>query len=154
MTQMITIILLLASFVLSFIFEPYWAWAPIAVIEFIIIISFWSSKIRYRFKNIEGLSSDANELLQSHGHYFAMPFASRDFSASAATIQFGSIILAIIGAFKGFWWAIGLAAVNWFVMGAIATALSPVSLLASSQAMQLAHDEIFEYLKSQRNMNN
>ena len=97
------------------------------------------------------MSPEANELLQRYGHYFAMPFASKDFSASAATSQFAGIIIAVIGLFRSFWWAIGLAAVNWFAMGFVAVSLSPVSLLVQSPALRIAHDEIVQYISSQRN---
>jgi hypothetical protein len=80
-----------------------------------------------------------------------MPFATKDFSASAATSQFAGIIIAVIGLFRNFWWAIGLAAANWFVMGFAAVSLSPVSLLAKSTTLQIAHDEIVEYINLQRN---
>ena len=80
-----------------------------------------------------------------------MPFASKDFSASAATSQFAGVALAIVGLFKSFWWGIVLAVGNWFLMGFISVSLSPVSLLAKSSSLQIAHDEILEYITSQCN---
>ncbi len=151
MMQMVTIFISLVSLVLSFIIHPAWAWIPIILVDLVIYIQLWAAKQKYRFNYIPDLSPEANDLLQRYGHYFAMPFASKDFSASAATSQFAGIIIAVIGLFRSFWWAIGLAAANWFVMGFVAVSLSPVSLLAKSPALQIAHDEIVEYINSQRN---
>lgn len=151
MTQMVTLIIGAVSLVLSFIIHPAWAWIPIIVADLIICISLWLAKQKYGSKYIPELSPDANDLLQRYGHYFAMPFASKDFSASAATIQFAGIIIAIIGIFRGFWRAIALAVANWFIMGYIAISLSPVSLLAESTTLQIAHDEVVEYINSQCN---
>ena len=151
MIQMVTILLAVVSFVISFIFHPAWAWIPIILVDLVICIQLWAVKQKYRFKYTSDLSPEANELLHRYGHYFAMPFASKDFSASAATSQFAGIIIAVIGLFRSFWWAIGLAAANWFVMGFVAVSLSPVSLLVKSPILQIAHDEIVEYVNSQRN---
>jgi len=89
--------------------------------------------------------------LGRYGQYFAMPYSSKDFSASAASIQFAGIVIAIIGLFRGFWWTIALAFGNWFIMGFVAVSLSPVSLLAKSTVFQIAHDEIIDFITSQRN---
>ena len=151
MFQMITIIIALVSVILCFIFHPIWGWIPIAVVDLIICIQLWAAKQKYKFNYISDLSPEANELLQRYGHYFAMPFASKDFSASAATSQFAGIALAIVGLFKSFWWGIALAVGNWFLMGFVAVSLSPVSLLVKSPSLQIAHDEIVEYITSQRN---
>lgn len=150
MIQMVTIFIAVVSLVLSFVTHPLWAWIPIILVDLIICIQLWAVKLKYRFNYIPGLSPEANELLRRYGHYFAMPFASKDFSASAATSQFAGIVIAIIGLFKSFWWAIALAAGNWFLMGFVAVSLSPVSLLAKSPALQIRHDEIVEYITSQR----
>ena len=151
MIQMVTIFIALLSLVLSFLIHPAWAWVLIILVDLVICIQLWAVKQKYRFNYIPDLSPESNDLLQRYGHYFAMPFASRDFSASAATSQFVGIIIAIIGLFRSFWWAIGLAVANWFVMGFVAISLSPVSLLAKSPVLQIAHDEIVEYINSQRN---
>ncbi len=151
MFQMITIIIAVVSVILSFVLHPIWGWIPIAIVDLIIGIQLWAAKQKYRFNYIHDLSSEANELLQRYGHYFAMPFASRDFSASAATSQFAGIAIAIIDVFNTLWWGIALAAGNWFLMGFVAVSFSPVSLLEKSPALQMAHDEIVEYITSHGN---
>ena len=151
MFQMITIIIALVSVILCFILHPIWGWIPITVVDLIIISQLWAAKRKYRFNYITDLSSEANELLQRYGHYFAMPFASRDFSASAATSQFAGIAISIICVFKSFWWGIALAVGNWFLMDFVAVSLSPVSLLVNSPSLQMAHDEIFEYITKHSN---
>jgi len=156
MIQMVTILIVIVSLVLSFIFHPSWAWIPIILVDIVICIQLWAVKQKYKFKkyqfnDIPDLSPEANNLLRRYGHYFALPFASKDFSASAATSQFAGIAIAIIGLFKSFWWSIALAAANWFIMGFVAVSFSPVSLLVKSPALQVAHDEIVEYINSKRN---
>ena len=150
MIQMVTILISVVSLVISFIFHPAWAWIPILLVDCVIYIQLWAAKQKYRFKYIPGLSPEANELLQRYGHYFAMPFASKDFSASAATSQFAGVLIAIIGVFKSFWWSIVLGAGNWFIMGYIAVSLSPVALLKSQPTLQIAHDEVVDFINSQR----
>ncbi len=147
---MVTILIAVVSLVISFIVHPAGAWIPIVLADLVICINLWAAKQKYRFKYLPDLSPEANDLLQHYGHYFAMPFASKDFSASAATSQFAGIIIAIIGLFRGFWWAIALAAANWFLMGFVAVSLSPVSLLVESTALQIVHDEVVEFINSQR----
>ncbi len=151
MFQIVTLIIALISAILPFIVYPAWAWIPIILVDLVISVQLWAVKNKYRFKSIADMSPEANALLQRYGHYFAMPFASKDFSASAATSQFAGIVIAIICLYKNFWWAIAFAIGNWFLMGFIATVLSPASLLAKSPALQIAHDEIVEHINSQRN---
>jgi hypothetical protein len=87
-----------------------------------VIISsiFFTVRSRCKLKPISQLSGDANVLLERYGHYFLMPFASKDYSASAATIQFAGVAMGIIGCFTGFWWGLALALVNWLAMGLVA----------------------------------
>jgi hypothetical protein len=150
MIQIVTTFIAIISLILSFIIHPAWAWIPIILADLVISINLWVAKQKYRFKYLPDLSPEANDLLQRYGPYFAMPFASKDFSASAATCQFAGIIIASIGLFRGFWLAIALAVANWFLMGLVAVSLSPVSLLARSTALQIAHDEVVEYIHSNR----
>jgi hypothetical protein len=147
MFQMIVVVILIMSIILSFVTHPAWGWLPIALIDVVICVQLWAAKHKYRFDYFSGLSSEANELLQRYGHYFAMPFASKDFSASAATCQFGGIALAIIGIFKSYWWAVGFAAAQWCLMGVVAVSLSPVSKLAKNPALQIVHDEVVEFIR-------
>ncbi len=148
MFQIVTILIVVVALVLSFIIHPAWAWIPIILADIIIFIQLWVAKGKYQFKYLPDLSPEANDLLKRYGHYFAMPFASKDFSASAATSQFAGIIIAVIGLFRGFWWAIALAAGNWFLMGFVAVSLSPASLLIDSTTLQIAHDEVVEYIST------
>ena len=148
MFQMLTIIIAVVSIILIFITHPAWAWLPIGLVDVFICIQLWAVKQKYRFNHIPDLSSEANNLLQRYGHYFAMPFASKDFSASAATSQFAGILIAIISVFKSFWLAIIFAAINWFVMGYIAVSLSPVALLAKHPYLQYAYDEVVEFISN------
>ena len=150
MFQIISIIVLIIAGILSFIIEPAWSWLPVAILDSFILIQFLLAKQRFRFDPVSELSPEANFLLKKFGHYFAMPFGSKDFSASAATSQFAGIIIAIICAFRGFWWGIAFAVVNWIIMGFVASSLSPASLLDKRPDLHSAHDEVIEFINSQR----
>lgn len=74
-----------------------------------------------------------------------MPFAGRDFSASCSTLGFIGIGVAIIGLFKGFWWGIAIAIVNWIVMGFMARSFNPSNFFIDLTE-NVAHDQIIEYV--------
>ena len=152
MFQMLTIIIVIISIILSFVTHPAWGWLPIALVEIIICVQLWAAKHKYRFNYISNLSSEANDLLQRYGHFFASPFASKDFSASAATSQFAGIALAVIGIFRSFWWGVAFCAANWCVMGVVAVSLSPASKLAKNPALQIVHDEVIKFINSKRSI--
>ena len=145
MLQMISIIIGLGSIIWSF-FSPKWAWLPIAVLISIIVITFFSVKLR-KWKYIDELSSDANKLLQNYGHYYSMPFAARDFSSSSSTIQFIGIAMAISNAVKGFYWGIAIAVLIWLIMGPIAMGFNPTSFI-KDESFRSAHEEIIEWINS------
>ncbi len=149
MFQALTLLFSAVSLILSLVVNPAWAWIPIVFVDLFVGIQLWAIKLKYQFNHIPDLSADANILLQKYGHYFAMPFASKDLSASAATSQFAGIAITIIGIFKSFWWGIAFGATNWFIMGFIAVSLSPLAALAKKPESQMAHDEIFDFLNSQ-----
>jgi len=148
MFQVLTILALLTAAGIALFTTPGWGWLIIGLVDGFLMLTFWSAKRRYRFKYVEELSPEANAMLQRYGHYFAMPFASRDFSASAATSQFAGVALGIISAVSGFWWGLALAAMNWFVMGAVAVGLSPAAPIAQDPAARIAHDEVAAFLQS------
>jgi hypothetical protein len=150
MFQIISIIILVVAVILSFIVTPVWSWVPVAILDLFILIQFLLVKQKYKFRHVQELSSEANFLLIKFGHYFAMPFASKDLGASAATSQFGGIIIAIMCAFKGFWFGIAFAVANWIIMGFVACSLSPASLLDKRPDLHSAHDEVMEFINSKR----
>jgi len=149
MVQVLTLLAALAAAGIALISAPGWGWLVIGLVDAVILLTFWSAKRRYRFKYVAELSPEANAMLQRYSHYFAMPFASRDFSASAATSQFAGVALGIISAISGFWWGLGLAAVNWFLMGAVAVGLSPAAPIAADPAARIAHDEVAAWVQRQ-----
>lgn len=148
MLQLLTIVILIVLVILQFVFYPGIAWIILAALDIFIGVQFFLAKSKNRFKHISALSSEANALLKRYGHYFSMPLASKDFSASAAACQIGGVVLALIGIFKAFWWGLLFAACNYFIMYSVAVALSPISLLAKNPILQIAHDEIVDFIYS------
>jgi hypothetical protein len=102
MFQIITIIIVIISAILSFTGHSGWAWLFLSILDAIIGSQFWFAKTNYKALTNHTFTDDARFLYERYPHYFAMPFACKDFSASAATSQFGGVLIAIIGCFNGF----------------------------------------------------
>ncbi len=118
MVQILTIIVSLVAAVICF-FSPVWAWVIMALVDCSFIMILWGTKGR-QARQIPELSQPANDLFQKYVHFYSTPFASRDYSASAATSQGAGVVLCIISVFEGFYTGIALGAINWVAMGFVA----------------------------------
>lgn len=147
MGQLIAIALSLVAIVTAF-FSVLWSWVVIAVPIAILLVTLISLKQK-RWKHISELSEPANAMLQKYGHYYTMPFAGRDFSAAASTLMFAGVVVAVIGAFKGFWWGFAIAVVNWLVMGLVSKAFNPSNFIADPME-RLAHEEIISFIMAKQ----
>jgi hypothetical protein len=143
MTQMLVILICLVALITEF-FSVLWGWVVLALPAVFLLVTLLGVKQK-KWEFIPELSIDANLMLQKFGHYYAMPFAGRDFSASASTVMFTGVAIAIIGIFKGFWWGIIIAVVNWILMAFIARAFNPSNFLVDDRE-RMAHDEIISYI--------
>jgi len=144
MTQVLVILICLAA-VITVFFSVLWGWVILAVPSTFLLITLLGVKQK-KWQYIPELSETANLMLQKFGHYYAMPFAGRDFSASASILMFAGAAIAIVSAFKGFWWGIGIGAINWFLMGFIARAFNPTHFLVDPLE-QMGHEEIIAWIK-------
>jgi len=151
MFQILTILLSLITVILMFITHYGWAWLVIGIIDLYLLFVLWGAKRKYRFDFISEISLEANTLLKQYGHYFLMPFGAKDFSASAATVQFAGIAIAFIGVVKGAWLSLLFGFVNWIAMGTVSVSFSPIALLNKRPELQSAYDEIIEYLSTHKN---
>jgi hypothetical protein len=120
--------------VLAF-FSPLWAWLPILQ----------SVRSGYRAEYVPELSAAANKLLQQFTHFYGAPFAGASFSSAASTMALAGVAVAVIGAIKGFWWAVAIAAANYFVISYIAWQFNPVRVLNADD--RSAHEEVATYLR-------
>jgi len=143
MTQILIIIICLVAVITEF-FSVLWGWVILALPAFFLLITLIGVKQK-KWAHIPELSNYANRMLQKFGHYYSMPFAARDFSASASTVMLAGVVVAIIGIFKGFWWGIGIAVVNWFLMAYTSRAFNPSNFLVDDRERK-AHDEIISYI--------
>ncbi len=143
MIQLLTILFCLAALVVEF-FSVFWGWVILALPAVFLLITFFGVRGK-KWEYIPELSDDANRMLQKFGHYYAMPFAGKDFSASASTVQFAAVAIGLIGVFKGFWWGIAIVAINWFLMAFLSRAFNPSNFLVD-QNEYFAHDEIISYM--------
>lgn len=147
MAQLIAIVLSLAAIVTAFS-SFLWAWVVLAVPITLLLVTFVGLKQK-RWKHIPELSEPANAMLQKYGHYYTMPFAGRDFSASSSTLMFAGVVVAAIGAFKGFWWGLAIAAVNWIVMGFLSKAFNPTNFIADP-IERIAHEEVISFIMARQ----
>ncbi|MBW1976170.1 MAG: hypothetical protein JRI45_11535 [Deltaproteobacteria bacterium] len=143
MIQILVILVCLVAIIVEF-FSVLWGWIILALSAAFLLITLLGVKQK-KWQYIPELSEAANQMLQKFGHYYAMPFAGRDFSASASTIMFAGAAIAIIGLFKGFWWGIGIGIINWFLMGLVARAFNPTNFLVDPLE-QMAHEEIIKWI--------
>jgi len=148
MTQIIAILVGIGAFIWSF-FQPVWAWLPLVVAALILLIVLICLKFK-KWWYVEELSQSANEMLRKFGHFYSMPFAGRDFSCACSTIQFGAVAVGVVGAFNGFWWGLGIAALFWFVLGPAAMAFNPTNFIQNQPGMLAAHEEVIEWVTSKQ----
>src|SRR3972149_6518371 len=143
MIQILVILFCLAVVITEF-FSAVWGWIILCIpIVFLVVTLLWLKQKKWHY--IPELSESANQMLQKFGHYYAMPFAGRDFSASASTLAIAGGVIVIVGLFKGFWWGIGIGILNWFVMGMVSRAFN-LSYFQVDYSEQKAHEEIISYI--------
>ena len=143
MTQVFVIPICLAAVITEF-FSVLWGWLILGVPSAFLLLILFVVK-RKKWQSIPELSETANQMLQKFGHYYAMPFAGRDFSASASTVLFAGAVVAIISAFKGYLWGIGIGVINWFLMGLVSRAFNPTNFLADPLE-KMGHEEIIAWI--------
>lgn len=152
MTQSLIALICIAAVITEF-FSVIWGWVILGIPSAFLLFTLLGVKQK-KWQHIIELSETANQMLQKFGHYYDMPFAGKDFSASASTLMFVGTAVAIIGAFKGFLWGIGIGIINWFVMGMVSRAFNPTNFLLDPTE-QIAHKEIITYImeKQQSKLN-
>jgi hypothetical protein len=143
MIQVFVILICIAAVITEF-FSVLWGWLILCVPFVFLLLTLFGVKQK-KWKYIPELSEMANQMLQKFGHYYIWPFAGRDFSASASTLMFAGIAVAIIGAFKGFWWGIGISIINYYIMAFVSRAYNPTYFL-NGPFEQMGHEEIISYI--------
>jgi hypothetical protein len=147
MTQSLVILICLAA-VITEIFSVLWGWVILAIPSSLLLLTLFGVKQK-KWQYIPELSETANQMLQKFGHFYAMPFAGRDFSASASTLMFAGAAIGIISAFKGFWWGIAIGILNWLLMSFVSRAFNPTNFLVDPLE-QMGHEEIIEWIKERQ----
>jgi hypothetical protein len=127
--QTLTVLVTLADCILAFWF-PRTAWIVVGLLGAFFTLQLVIIRKAYRLTDVVTFTAEVDALAAKYGHYFLMPFASRDYSASSGTIQFGGVVLAAITWFAGFKLGALFALVTWFAMGYTAHSFSPVAILA------------------------
>ncbi len=142
MVQILTILFSLVVIAVAF-FSPLWGWILIAIPILLLLMTLWALK-KGKPKYVPELSPEANTMLQRFWHFYNMPFASRDYSATASTLMFVGAALTIVGLFRQFWWGIALGLVNWFGMAHVARGFNPSNLLTENG--RKVHAEIMAWI--------
>ena len=142
---LIVILFCLASIVVCF-FSRMWGWIILAVPFVYLLSQAFLVKFIYKWKHIPELSTEANRLFQKYGHYYAMPFAGRDFSSASSAVGLTGMIISIIGVFFGFWWGlIGLISI--YIGNRLGKFYNPSMFLEMlSNTEKRAHEEIIYFL--------
>ena len=144
---LIVILFCLASIIVCF-FSRMWGWIILAVPFVYLLSQAFLVKFIYKWKHIPELSTEANRLFQKYGHYYAMPFAGRDFSSASSAVGLTGMIISIIGLFFQFWWGILLGLMSLWVGNRLGKFYNPsmfLELLSDSEIQ--AHEEIMSFLK-------
>ena len=145
--QLIVIALCVVAIIAAF-FSAVWAWGVLAIPVVLLAMTFAALK-QHQWEHIPELSDSANAMLQKYGHHYAMPFATRDFSAAATTIMFAGVVIAIIGAFSGIWWGLAVALTTWVTMGILSKAFNPTNFIVDP-IERLAHEEVIAFIQSKQ----
>ncbi len=149
---LLIVLLFCIAAIITGVFSVYGGWVIIAIPIAYLLITLIAVK-KYKWEHVPELSGMANEMLRKYGHYYNMPSAGNNYSSSASILGIAGVILAIVGAFKGFWWGIGLSLVNWFIIGLIAKAFNPTLFLVGLREKK-AHEEIISYILERQEANN
>jgi hypothetical protein len=141
-------ILICIAVLITAFFSLLWGWIILVIPAISLTFILWTAK-RRKWKEIPSLSPAANEMLKKFGHFYAMPFASTDFSASASAFQLCSMALGVIGLVKGFYWGVGLAIILSMFMAYVANLFNPTNYLIDAKEKS-SHKEIIEYIRAQQ----
>jgi len=125
-----------------------WGWIILAVPFVYLLSQAFLVKFTHRWKHIPELSTEANRLFQKYGHYYAMPFAGRDFSSASSAVGLTGMVISIIGIFFQFWWGILPGLISFWVGNRLGRFYNPsmfLKLLSDSEKQ--AHEETMFFLR-------
>lgn len=116
------------------LFDLVIAWGLWAMAYAIALISCWAFLNENRgYESFEeltgipvsGLNPHARKLVPRYWAFYTQPFLAIQLAAGTVAIAFAAVALAIIGAFKQFWWGLGVAALVWIVSAVISSRVNP-----------------------------
>lgn len=144
---MINLIVLLISFIalVASFFSIEVGWIIISIPNLYLLLTLLMLKQK-KWDYVSELSENANIMLKKFGHFYAMPFAGRDYSSSASVLMYAGAIISLVGIFYDFWWGIGIGVLNWFIMGFVSRAFNPTLFLVDYEE-EIAHNEIITFLE-------
>ena len=148
MIAVATIFVCLLAIVVA-LFRPIIAWVIVAVPMAFFIWTFFSVRAR-KWAYVPSLSPHANELLQTYGHFYAMPFGASDFSSAASAVGVcGGGGVGVVCLIKREYWGIAVAGVVYVIMSLVAARLNPTRFLRPDD--NAAHEEVVAYILSDEN---
>jgi len=140
----ITLLIIIAAIVLAF-FNVTAAWVLLAI-PFVFYLTILYVLKRKSYPDIDELSDGANEMIQKHGFYYAMPDGSSDLAGSCGALGLAGIVVAVISCFHGAWWSIAVAVALFAITLYAAQALNPDVYIAP--AKRAYHDEVLEWMQT------
>lgn len=128
------------------------AWMVIAAVAALLIVLLGVVLLGFvstqSAKDILALSVAANARLKKFVYYYMYPGTSSGLSRSCFYVQVAGVIVAVIGAFDGFWWGIAFVLLLLPIMSIVGYRYNP-TLFFLKEGEQQAHEEILSFLKAE-----
>lgn len=128
-------------------YDLLWAWGVVAVVAALLVLLL-PAVLRRGVPNLEGLSPQANERLTRCAHYYMWPGTSAGLSAACFYVQVSATVIAIVGAFQGFWWGFAYLVVLVPLMTGVGYRYNP-TLFFNAESEKALHEEITAFLAAE-----
>lgn len=142
--------ILLAAIVGIGLFDLRIAWGLLAVMFAILLSLCWAFLDRNRgcdkFEELtavpaDSLTDEAADLVRQYWAFYTSPTLGIQLGGAMAAVAAAVAALAIVGAFKQFWWGLLVGAFVWFVSGHFSARVNPTSRLKDS-TLKDTHEEL------------
>lgn len=131
--------------IVTAVFWPAWAWIALAV-PLCWIFVMWLTLRAPKLEHVSELSDAANEFLRKFAHFYMRPLTGAAYSSASTVVAFGSIVVAVIGAFHGFWWGLAIGLVGCGVAVFLARQFNPTQFFIDDRE-RAAHAEIVALMR-------
>lgn len=139
-------ILLIASILTYWYANTFW----IYMLIFNVIMYIWVFAYKRKNENLilnehDGLSDEAIAMMKKFTHIYAYPFATRDVASLCTINRYFGAVFGLFAIYKGDYWKLGYAVVNWFTLAYAAYFFNPTLWFSRSNQLHI-HDEIVNHI--------